>query len=235
MSVLFCNFTGVYINEDITSEGTLLDLSDLSGTKMYIDEGAEVEIRKRTDGLICAKDEVAVKSSDEDCNMICRHTGSLGYRLRFLDNGNYHYMTRILASYVDEPFDLITFDHHSDDQSPAFGGIKSCGSWRRDITAENHRLESSMLVQRYDEFDAVYTPSELPLYISIDKDILSDKVLTTNWDQGDMTLEQLFELLDRLIREREIIAVDVCGEDLPENPYEKNKEFNKAMMQYIYR
>lgn len=207
MSVLVCNFTGVYINEGIAGEGTLLDLSDISGTEMYIDDQSEEEIRRRTELIDIS-----------------------GYRLRFLDNGNYHYMSRIFASYVKEPFDLITFDNHTDDQPPAFEGLKSCGSWRRDIAVENSCLKSSMLIQKYDDFRTVYIPSELPLYISIDKDVLSDKVLNTNWDQGEMTAEQLLSLLEKLMKEREIIAVDVCGEDLPQNSYENNKKFNDALL-----
>ena len=224
VSVLFCNFTGVYINEGIAGEGTLLDLSDISGTEMYIDGPAEEEIRRRIEMT-------GTGEQDGDAHDPVRNCPRLtDYRLRFLDNGNYHYMSRIFASYVKVPFDLITFDNHTDDQPPAFEGLKSCGSWRRDIAEENSCLKSSVLIRKYDDFRSGYIPSELPLYISIDKDVLSDKILNTNWDQGEMSDGQLFELIEKLMKEREIIAVDVCGEDLPQNSYEKNKEFNKAII-----
>lgn len=206
--ILFCNFTGVYDKEGILSLGDVLDLRSLSGTGMYVDKEAERAIRDKLDVL----------------DGLCR------YKIRFLDNGNYHYMTRIFASYVQEPFDLITFDHHTDDQPPSFGGLKSCGSWRLDIRSENRMLKGSMLVQDRDGFERDYIPSDMPLYISLDKDILSEEVLKTNWDQGDMRGEELFDILKMLYDTRDVIALDVCGEDLPDAPCGENREFNEMLI-----
>ena len=213
MRPVFFDFTSVYEKQEMSEHGDVIDMKDLDGTRMYVDDAAEEEIRHRISAANAAE------------------LSSVSCPLRFLDNGNYHYMTRILASLITEPFDLITFDHHTDDQPPAFEGAKSCGSWRLDITKENKYLRQSHLIQRYDDYDTIYTPSELPLYISIDKDILSTDVLHTNWDQGDMSREQLFDLLQRLEDTRKILAVDVCGEDLPDNPCEKNKSFNLKLIQ----
>lgn len=208
MDVLFCDFTGIYGIEGFRDYGNFIDMKELSGTGMYVDEEAERVIRKRLD-------ETADLSK---------------YRIRFLDNGNYHYMTRILASYIREPFDLITFDNHTDDKPPAFEGLRSCGSWRLDIASENEYLNASMLVRRCSDFEAEYTESNLPLYISLDKDILSETVLNTNWDQGDMKEDELFGILKKLYDSRNVIALDVCGEDLPEEPFVANKRFNEKMI-----
>ena len=40
-------------------------------------------------------------------------------------------MSRLWLELVTEPFDLLVFDHHTDMQEPAFGGILSCGGWVR--------------------------------------------------------------------------------------------------------
>ena len=206
--VLFCDFTGVYRSQGILKGRDTICFSDLSGTGMYVDEDAEKEIKRR---LFAA--------------------GIPGkYRIRFLDNGNYHYMTRILASYMEAPFDLITFDNHTDDKPPAFEGLKSCGSWRLDIVTENKYLRKNMLVRSRQDFDKAYIPSKLPLYISLDKDILSRIVLETNWDQGDMTESELFGILQELLKTRKIAAFDVCGEALPEGPQEANREFNLRIL-----
>ncbi|MBO5551341.1 MAG: hypothetical protein J5966_05220 [Lachnospiraceae bacterium] len=207
--VLICNFTGVYEREGLTASYDTLELSGLPGTGMYIDDGAEEEIRQSLSDAGFPGD----------------------YRIRFLDNGNYHYMTRIMASFIKEPFDLITFDNHTDDQPPAFEGIRSCGSWRLDMALENRYLRRSMLIQRASEFDLAYIPSDLPLYISLDKDILSAGVLKTNWDQGDMETERLFSFLRRLYEEREIVAFDICGEALPDEPCGQNAEFNLRLIE----
>ncbi len=215
MGVLICDFTGVYEKEGLIPAGTAIDLKDISGTGMYIDEEAEESIRKRL-----------------------QDAGFPGeYRLRFLDNGNYHYMTRILASYIDVPFDLITFDNHTDDKPSAFEGLRSCGSWRLDIKKENRMLQESILIQKAEDLDLLHVRSALPLYISLDKDILSGDVLNTNWDQGDMTEEELFGILDMLYKTRNVIALDVCGEDLPDKPCALNAAFNKRimnMLQYVH-
>ncbi len=207
--VIFFDFTGIYEKEGFAETGYHLDMRELKGTGMYVDDEAERIIRARLDSI----------------------EGLKGYRLRFLDNGNYHYMTRILASYIDEPFDLITFDNHTDDKPPAFGGLRSCGSWRLDIRAENPRLQSSLLIRKKEDFEMKYVPSDLPLYISIDKDILCESVLKTNWDQGDMMEDELFGIIETLMGSRRILAFDVCGEDLADAPCEANRRFNERIIE----
>ena len=205
MKPLFIDFTGIYKVMDILQYGDVLDLSFLSGTKMYIDEASEERIK-----------ELVVPCLD--------------HRIRFLDNGNYHYMSRILASFIEEDFDLITFDNHTDDKEPAFEGLKSCGSWRLDIRDENPRLVTSCLIQRTADCKTVYEPSQRPLYISIDKDVLSEEVIKTNWDQGDMKEEELFDILEDLFDNRRILACDICGEDLVNMPYKDNRDFDLRLL-----
>ena len=55
-------------------------------------------------------------------------------------------------------------------------------------------------------------PDDLPLYISIDKDVLSQADSITDWDQGDMTLSQMLEMLTELFENHEILGVDICGD-----------------------
>ena len=59
------------------------------------------------------------------------------------------------------------------------------------------------------------TPS-LPLYISIDKDVLLESEGKTNWDQGNVRVEQILKFTENYIKGRRLIGTDVCGED-PEN------------------
>lgn len=80
---------------------------------------------------------------------------------------------------------------------------------------------------------------DLPVYISVDKDVLSEKDAATNWDQGSMTLQQLLTLIRRLKQDYTVIAADVCGE-LPLSPLDhfaadrvrlakKNETANRAI------
>jgi arginase family enzyme len=65
---------------------------------------------------------------------------------------------------------------------------------------------AELLVQLQSEL----APTSEPVYLSIDKDVLSHDVIQTNWDQGVMRLEEL-EGAVRLMKER-IIGSDVTGD-----------------------
>lgn len=82
--------------------------------------------------------------------------------------------------------------------------------------------------------------SGIPIYISVDKDILDKQISETNWSQGKMQLSTLEKLLDVFLRKNKIIGVDICGEcskniPLPEymEAEEKNKELNHELYQYL--
>jgi hypothetical protein len=49
-----------------------------------------------------------------------------------------------------------------------------------------------------------------PLYLSIDKDVLSESVARTNWDQGRMLLDDLLSIIDAAAPR--IIGSDITGE-----------------------
>lgn len=49
-----------------------------------------------------------------------------------------------------------------------------------------------------------------PVYLSIDKDVLHPDVVTTNWDQGQFTLEALLALIDRC--HGQLVGADITGE-----------------------
>ena len=60
---------------------------------------------------------------------------------------------------------------------------------------------------------ALFPPPDtgLPIYLSIDRDILCRKDAVTDWDQGDMTLSDLTGLLRRLLTGRRLLGADLCG------------------------
>jgi len=78
----------------------------------------------------------------------------------------------------------------------------------------------------------------LPVYISLDKDVLRLEDDITDWDQGDMPLAVLKRFLDVLIRHHEIIGIDICGEcsrlcgkGLP--AVQVNASVNAQLLQFI--
>ena len=72
--------------------------------------------------------------------------------------------------------------------------------------------------------DLVAQLPAMPLYITIDKDVLRPREARTNWDQGRMSLQGLSLALERLAGARAIAGVDICGEySLPafSNPFRR--------------
>lgn len=272
---------------------SILDFTTLSGTTGFCDDAAADEIRRRI--------------ADFPARGI-----------HFLDNGNFHYLTRFWCEKISEDFALVVYDHHVDLRKPVFPGLMSCGSWIRDVllrnshcravliigpecaqadiierelqsladedsfsddsmsgtaaerrmtadqathaSAANHPLRVSAAARPFHVSAADYASHSwtyvrreadgqrpcasapvrvccfteddildgrvarelphlldalhLPVYISIDKDVLSRKVLRTNWDQGIMTEAEFRRELDRFTMDPDIhiLGVDICGE-----------------------
>ncbi len=163
--------------------------------------------------------------------------------IHFIDSGNYHYMSALMLSYIRQPLTLVLFDHHPDTQSPAFGDILSCGGWVRWILEHSHYVKQVIAIgvdQDLAKDNAVdlieegkihfYSPEECmdengkgklpeipeyPVYLSIDKDVFSEEELQTNWDQGEMSIAHLMEIVGKLIGKHEVIGCDICGEPAP--------------------
>ncbi|MCR5402416.1 MAG: hypothetical protein K6E91_01170 [Butyrivibrio sp.] len=53
-----------------------------------------------------------------------------------------------------------------------------------------------------------------PVYLSVDKDVISRDELVTNWDQGEATSEQVISLVRALAPKT--IGIDICGECAPD-------------------
>lgn len=257
MNVTVYDFTGIYENESFDfykKEGArslYVSLSDISGTNCICDDFAFEDIRTRIRESALANTEVLGK----------------GPRISFFDNGNYHYMSRILMEDIrraGEPndsqegrihdseggseFDLVVFDHHPDMKWTSYGEILSCGCWvlraLKDIPGlskvyivgadkklmEEAYADNPEIKDRVVYFENFAALREMlansgeevakKVYISVDKDVLSEDELSTNWDQGDMTLEELFDGLTFLKNYYgdNVIAVDVCGECTIDDP-----------------
>ena len=278
---------------------SILDFTTLSGTTGFCDDAAADEIRR------CIADFPA-------------------RGIHFLDNGNFHYLTRFWCEKISEDFVLVVYDHHVDLRKPVFPGLMSCGSWIRDVLLRNSHCRAVLIIgpecaqadiierelqsladedsfsddsmfgtaaerrmtadqathasaagqlphvsaADYASHSWTYVRREasdqpprssasvrrdtdgqrpcasapvrvccfteddildgrvarelphlldalhLPVYISIDKDVLSRKVLRTNWDQGIMTEAEFRRELDRFTMDPKIhiLGVDICGE-----------------------
>ena len=120
--ITFMNMSGMYSGMDdalaeyarSVVQTEYIECSEISGTECYCDDRAQELLRERI-----SEHNVSVKS------------------LHYIDNGNYHYLTKIMLERMDEPFNLLVIDNHPDMQSPLFGSILSCGSWVKDMLSDN--------------------------------------------------------------------------------------------------
>lgn len=164
-------------------------------------------------------------------------------KVRWIDSGDYHYMSHLLALREKEPFHLVLLDHHPDNQEPAFGDVLSCGSWVKVFREQNPKLEDILCI------GPEGCPEDIPdgwlesrrgerLYVSLDKDIMSQGWARTDWTQGSHTLPQVKAIMGRLLEEGNVVAVDICGE-LQESKGASaedlriNKETNIELYNYI--
>ena len=216
------NFSGIYKNQNFyknyaEEEISWTELSDLSGCNCYCDAEASDRIRKEIQAFT-------------------------GKGLHFIDSGNYHYMTRLWLEKLQIPFRLLVFDNHTDMQPPAFGGLLSCGGWIAASLEELPLLQEVILVGPDEEAYTQVEPDlqqkvlflsreklstmtteekegffnnlseDLPLYVSVDKDVLCKGDASTTWSQGDMHLSELMSFLELVLERQNILGMDVCGE-----------------------
>lgn len=197
-----------------------IDLSDIPGTCMYCTGEAKRQLRERLNDY-----------------------GPHG--IHFLDNGNYHYMTELFAEKIRAPFALVLFDHHSDMQQPLIHDLTSCGSWAAQLARNDSFLKQLILIgpdasafadidddlKEKTVFISVSDQEEaaaarqigqidmrLPVYLSIDKDILDRCSARTNWNQGNMSLITLEKLLREVFAHQCVIGADICGGCDPQEP-----------------
>ena len=216
------NFSGIYKNQSFYKDHAekeifWTELSDLSGCNCYCD----------------------AEAADRICEEIQNYTGN---GIHFIDSGNYHYMTRLWLEKQQVPFRLFVFDNHTDMQPPAFGGLLSCGGWIVASLEELPLLQEVILVGPDEEAYTQVEPDlqqkvlflsreklstmtaeekegffnnlseDLPLYVSVDKDVLCKGDASTTWSQGDMHLSELMSFLELVLERQNILGMDVCGE-----------------------
>jgi arginase family enzyme len=220
----------------------VIHLSDLKSTQGYCSDESFAEIGKR----------------------LCRFQN----QTTLIGNGNYHYITYHLLAQIKEPFALVLFDHHTDCMPYESGDTISCGSWVSKALQELSNLKRVVIVgaRVEDEYldprvrviseeevndGAIKTIEHrikehiehLPVYVSVDKDVLYPNDAHTNWDQGSMTLLQLLYLLRELNKSERMLGLDICGElpltqterwrDGSSEELRKNEIANRAILDIV--
>ena len=220
---IYINLSGIY--DGFPSE---LNCKDINGTNCYCDDYAKERLRKRL----------------QDVSL---------ERVHFIDSGNYHYLSYFFLERIQEDFALVLLDHHPDYQPPSFGDILSCGGWVKNAFEEFEHLKKVYMVDvdedlfyqlkdvppeicllKKDELEKI--SADLPIYVSLDKDVLSEDEAATDWDQGDMKISELLDIMS-VLQEHRLLGVDVCGEkkEAPtDSEIEINRKINETINETIY-
>lgn len=236
------DFSGVYKEENFYQgkDAQWLDFTKMTGVNCYCTEEAEEEIKER------------IKKLDAS-------------GVHFLDSGNYHYLSKFWTEKIERPFSLVVFDNHTDMQEASFWGLLSCGSWVRECILSNkcvkevcvigppqkafseceeEILEKVIPISKEDMkqeksqwYEFLKRNKDIPVYLSLDKDILSLEEARTNWDQGDVSFEEIKEWIYELFSKCFVLGADVCGEHTPDTTsvsYQEDVEKNNAINRKIW-
>ena len=127
------DFTGVYaeqpfiqgLRESAATDKNIhwFDCTQVDGTDCYCDDEAQAILHQQIESV-----------GNDSCG------------IHFFDNGNYHYMSKLWTDQVQEPFDLVVFDHHPDMQPPRFEGILSCGGWIKEVLDHNKFVQNVIVI-----------------------------------------------------------------------------------------
>lgn len=239
------DFSGVYKEEKFYEGKDVrwMDFTKTTGVNCYCTEEAEEEIKER------------IKELD--------FSG-----IHFLDSGNYHYLSKFWTEKIEKPFSLVVFDNHTDMQEASFWGLLSCGSWVRDcilsnkyvkevcvigpsekafLECEKEILEKVTSISREEMkqgksewYEFLKRNQGIPVYVSLDKDILTVEEARTNWDQGDVSFEEIKEWLYEIFSQCFVLGADVCGEHTPDTTsithqedIDKNNIINRKLWGFL--
>ena len=216
--VTIFNFSGIYESEDFYRKAEnprFISCKDITGTNCICDEYAQNALLQLMEERKCPSEGI-----------------------HFIDSGNYHYLSELLIRRLKEPVTLLLFDHHPDMQPSAFGDILSCGSWVKNALDIGEKVKQVIAIGvdkvlaakvdpqyhdrvrfyqiedciRQDGIMRLPQEPSFPIYLSVDKDVIAETELCTNWDQGDMQSKELFALLRYMIRHYKVTGADICGE-----------------------
>lgn len=178
---------------------TIMHLSGLYAEEGGLPKGARELDFRTLQGTNC----YCSPEAAETLRTAVAQTGPGG--IHWIDTGDYHYLSLLWMELIREPFSLALFDNHPDDQDGAFdSGVLSCGNW---VKTARESLE--WLVSDFRNTGII--PGSLPVYISIDLDVLQRQYARTDWNQGEMSLSSLLSDIGRIAAGHRIIGADICG------------------------
>lgn len=264
--MVLMNFSGIYKEEEFWKDRQVswIEVQDICGTNCYCDEEAIAEIYKRTEShsvagihfidsgnyhymtrlwLTGIKEPFCLLVYDNHTDMqppafggILSCGGWIAASFEELENLKYVILIgpdEDAYEQVDEKFkDRVKFLSREKLQRMSDEEI---GCFLKKVICEKCNWKQLEGTQTRDE-------KLLPLYISVDKDVLCAEDAQTAWSQGDMRLATLLSGIQSVLECAEVnggrvIGVDICGEADMENVHDNgaNDLANNRLLEVLTR
>ncbi len=246
------SFTGTY-EEKYYPGSEFTDCSDITGTDMYCDEEAEKEIVRRC--IQTAKGIHLIDSGNYHyMSRLFTSRIDRDYELVFFDNH---------TDMKPAMFDMLSCGSWAKEvleKDKNLQRILMIGPPDKSISElpdEIRNNEKLVIISREELEDIlpgkddkeemklpekVGTGKALPLYISVDKDVLDISEVRTNWDQGSLTMKKLVFLIEKICEGRVLIGADICGlfpvsagESGAASEYERGVETDRKLIDVLNR
>ena len=251
--IVLMNFSGIYREEEFwkNRQVSWIELQDVCGTNCYCDEEAIAEINKRTENYPTAGIHFLDSGNYHYVTEIMTSQIQKEFQLVVFDHH-----TDMQKPMIEHMTSCGDWAEKVLETNPWLQQLVLIGPQEKDI--EQLYRENDGLMNRKEISEKLLTFSaeeisagedknkiskikkNLPVYISIDKDILDKQYTETNWSQGNISLPMLERLLSHFLENGNILGIDICGEcqqgiPLPEylQAEELNEETNQKLFEFL--
>ena len=247
------DFTGVYDDEFAKEKTSLtwIDCTDITGCDMYVSDEAEKQIGERVDsvgihgihfldsGNYHYVTKIMTDRIKEPFSLVVfdHHTDMQKPMIEGLTSCG-DWAGKVLATnqWLQQ---LVLIGPQESDIEQLYrenDGLMN----RKEISEKLLTFSAEEIRTGEDKNKISKIKKNLPVYISIDKDILGKQYTETNWSQGNMSLPMLERLLSHFLENGNVLGIDICGEcqqgiPLPEylQAEELNEETNQKLFEFL--
>ena len=253
-NIVIMDFSGIYQEEQFYEgeQVSWIDLSDISGTNCYCDGDAQAQILERMEKYPVSGIYFIDSGNYHYMSRIGTGRVKEPFNLLVFDNHTDMQLPAFggllscggwIASALEDVEKLQAVWLIGPDEE-AYGQVEESFKDRVHFLSRERLAEarSHMAEKKGSEEELIRSleiPANIPLYVSIDKDVLCPEEAATTWSQGDMTLEEMLKVLLVLCSHFEkengkILQVDICGECDPDKSMEspKNDHANKELLRF---
>ena len=226
------------------SEISWVDAQDISGTNCYCDEEAAAEINRRTENVPVAGIHFIDSGNYHYITRLWIGRIREPFRLLVFDNHTDMQLPAFggllscggwiaAALELEKLCQVILVGPDEEACSQVEDRLKE-----KVVFLSREHLASLKKEEILQELKGILAGNDLPLYLSIDKDVLGTEDAQTTWSQGDMSLQTLAGCVKQTLECAEqvpfkIAGVDICGECDRESAHDStsNDKANRELLE----